>query len=56
MIQQKLQYSLSEDILANVLVAYHKAKTDKTKSSSLSQTTIQNVINLGSGINPNDIK
>lgn len=45
-IQQKLQYSLSEDILANVLVAYQKTKTDKTKSGALSQTTIQNAINL----------
>ena len=46
MLQQRLQYLLSEDILSNVLLAYHQSKTDKTKAAPLSQKTIQNFIQL----------
>ena len=50
MLQQKLQYLLSESILSNVLLAYQHTKNDKTKSgldtSLVSQTTIQNAIRL----------
>jgi hypothetical protein len=46
MLQQRLQYLLSDDILSNVLLAYHQSKTDKTKAVPLSQKTIQNVIQL----------
>ena len=50
MLQQKLQYILSESILSNVLLAYQNAKTNKSKSgldiSLVSQRTIQNSIRL----------
>ncbi len=50
MLQQKLQYLLSESILSNVLLAYQNAKNNKTKSgpdhSLVSQRTIQNSIRL----------
>ena len=46
MLQQRLQYLLSEDILSNVLLAHQQTKTDKTKGAPVSQKTIQNVIQL----------
>ena len=44
MLQQQLQYLLSENILSNVLLAYQQTKTKKT--SALSQKTVQSAIEL----------
>jgi hypothetical protein len=41
MLQQRLQFLLAEDILSNVLLAYKQ-----TKTTSISQKTIQNTIQL----------
>ena len=48
MLQQQLQFLLSENILSNVLVAYQLTKKDKTKTkgSSISQKTVQSAIDL----------
>jgi hypothetical protein len=48
MLQQKLQYLLSESILANVLLSYQTTKNNKTQPniSVVSQKTIQNAIQL----------
>jgi len=47
MLQQKLQYLISENILSNVLLSYQQTKNDKIKSGTLvSQNTIQNAIQL----------
>lgn len=43
LLQQRLQYLLAEDILSNVLVA---SQEFKTKGTTVSQKTIQNVIQL----------
>lgn len=47
-LQQKLQYLLSENILANVLLAFQQAKSEKigTETAKLSQKTINNAIKL----------
>jgi len=46
MLQQQLQYSLSENILSNVLVAYQATKKTKVKGSSLSQKAVQSAMDL----------
>jgi phosphopantetheine adenylyltransferase len=48
MLQQQLQFLLSENILSNVLVAYQLTKKDKTKAkgSSISHKTVQSAIDL----------
>jgi len=45
-LQQKLQYLLSENILANVLLAFQQAKSEKSETTKLSQKTIHNAIRL----------
>lgn len=48
MLQQKLQYLLSENILSNVLLAFQQAKSDKVglDTTKISPKTIQNAIRL----------
>ena len=45
MLQQKLQYLLTDNILSNVLLSYQQTKNEKTKSG-IPQNTIQNAIQL----------
>lgn len=45
-LQQKLQFLVSENILSNVLLAFKKSKKNKSLSKSLQNKTIKNAIQL----------
>lgn len=45
-LQQKLQYLVSENILSNVLLAFQNSKKNKALSTSLQNKTIKNAIQL----------
>lgn len=45
-LQQKLQYLVSENILSNVLLSFQNSKKNKALSSSLQNKTIKNAIQL----------
>jgi hypothetical protein len=45
-LQQKLQYLLSENILSNVLLAFQNAKKNKSLTTPLQNKTIKNAIQL----------
>ena len=45
-LQQKLQFLVSENILSNVLLAFQNSKKNKSLSTSLQNKTIKNAIHL----------
>ena len=45
-LQQKLQYLVSENILSNVLLAFQNSKRNKSLATSLQNKTIKNAIQL----------